>query len=86
MCNNIGENFGKPDICADRVCKQELETTEHFFECEAVGRMIGKYKGKSITRYRARDETMEMVMYCERANKIIDLLSQLIALLFISTK
>ena len=30
------------------VCKQELETTEHLFECEAVGRMIGKYSGKSI--------------------------------------
>ena len=50
MCN-IGANFGKPESC--RVCKQELETTEHLFECEAVGRMIGKYKGNSITRCRA---------------------------------
>ena len=35
MCN-IGANFGKPELC--RVCKQELETTEHLFECEAVAR------------------------------------------------
>ena len=66
MCT-IGANFVKPESC--RVCKQELETTEHLFECEAVGRMIWKYKGKSITRCRARDETMEMVMYCEPAMK-----------------
>ena len=46
MCN-IGANFGKPcESC--RVCKQELETTVHLFECEAVGRMIGKYKGTQL--------------------------------------
>ena len=72
MCN-ISANFGKPESC--RVCKQEMETTEHLFECEAVGSMIGKYKGKSITRCRARDETMEMVMFCERAMKEFERIS-----------
>ena len=59
MCN-IGANLGKPALC--RVCKQEMETTEHLFECEAVGKMIGKYKGKSIPRCMERDETMEMMI------------------------